>query len=151
MVKPIVLVEDNPQDLELALSALAKARLANEVVVLRDGEDALEYLCYQGRHEFREKGNPALILLDLQLPKVDGLEILAHLKKDPGLRMVPVVMLTGSREEEILARSYELGVNAYVVKPVHFHDFVKAVQDLGDFWAVLNEPPPGTIRVRGEL
>lgn len=146
MLKPIVVVEDNPKDLELTLVALEKARLANEVIILRDGAEALEYLCCRGRHELREKGNPAVVLLDLNLPKQSGLEVLEFLKNDPELRYVPVVMLTSSREEPDLKRSYALGVNAYVVKPVKFQDFVKAVQDLGGFWAVLNEPPPGSVR-----
>ena len=148
MLKPIVLVEDSAQDVELTMAAMTKARLANEVIVLRDGEDALEYLCCRGRHEMREKGNPALILLDIKLPKVDGLEVLAFIKSDPELKNIPVVMLTSSREEPDLARSYELGANAYVSKPVRFQDFVKAVQDLGGFWAMLNEPPPGSVRFR---
>ena len=148
MLKPIVLVEDNKQDVELTVTALTKARLVNDVIILRDGEDALDYLRGKGRHENREKGNPALVLLDIKLPKVDGLEVLAYLKSDPELKNVPVVMLTSSREEPDLARSYELGANAYVVKPVRFQDFVKAVQDLGGFWAVLNEPPPGSVRFK---
>lgn len=146
MLKPIVLVEDNPNDLELTLVALERARLVNEVITLRDGAEALDYLCGKGDWDGREKGNPAVILLDLKLPKVTGLEVLQHLKNDPDLRRVPVVMLTSSREEPDLKRSYELGVNAYVVKPVNFNDFVRAVQELGGFWAVLNEPPPGSIR-----
>jgi CheY-like chemotaxis protein len=146
LLKPIVLVEDNPNDLELTLIALEQARLANEVIILRDGAEALDYLCCKGKWELREKGNPAVILLDIKLPKRNGLEVLEYIKRDPELRYVPVVMLTGSREEPDLQRSYELGVNAYVVKPVSFADFVKAVQDLGGFWAVLNEPPPGSIR-----
>ena len=145
-LKPIVLVEDNPNDLELTLVALERARLANEVITLRDGAEAVEYLCCKGKWELREKGNPAVILLDIKLPKLSGLEVLEYIKSDPELRMVPVVMLTSSREEPDLERSYELGVNAYVVKPVSFGEFVRAVQDLGGFWAVLNEPPPGSIR-----
>ncbi len=145
-LKPIVLVEDNPNDLELTLVALERARLANEVITLRDGAEALEYLCCSGKWELREKGNPAVILLDIKLPKLSGLEVLEYIKKDPELRKVPVVMLTSSREEPDLERSYEIGVNAYVVKPVSFGEFVRAVQELGGFWAVLNEPPPGSIR-----
>jgi CheY-like chemotaxis protein len=148
MLKPIVLIEDSAQDVELTLAALTKARLANDVIILRDGEEALEYLCCKGRHETREKGNPALVLLDIKLPKVDGLEVLGYLKRDSDLKNVPVVMLTSSREEPDLAKSYELGANGYVVKPVRFSDFTKAVQDLGGFWAVLNEPPPGSIRFK---
>jgi len=148
MLKPIVLVEDSSQDVELTIAALTKARLANEVVILRDGEEALEYLCCKGRHEIREKGNPALVLLDIKLPKVDGLEVLRYIKQDPELKSIPVVMLTSSQEEPDLAKSYELGANGYVVKPVRFQDFTKAVQDLGGFWAVLNEPPPGSVRFK---
>jgi CheY-like chemotaxis protein len=148
MLKPIVLVEDSSQDVELTLAALTRARLANEVIILRDGEEALEFLCCRGRHELREKGNPALVLLDIKLPKVDGLEVLKYLKHDPELKSIPVVMLTSSQEEPDLAKSYELGANGYVVKPVRFQDFAKAVQDLGGFWAVLNEPPPGSVRFK---
>ncbi len=145
-LKPIVLVEDNPKDLELTLLALEKARLANEVVTLRDGAEAIDYLCCRDTWNGREKGNPAVILLDIKLPKVNGLEVLQFIKNDPELRKIPVVMLSSSREEPDLERSYELGVNAYVVKPVSFTDFVTAVQELGGFWAVLNEPPPGSVR-----
>ena len=148
MLKPIVLVEDSSQDIELTIAALTKARLANEVIILRDGEEALDFLCCRGRHELREKGNPALVLLDIKLPKVDGLEVLNYIKHDPELKSIPVVMLTSSQEEPDLAKSYELGANGYVVKPVRFQDFAKAVQDLGGFWAVLNEPPPGSVRFR---
>lgn len=149
MLKPIVLIEDSAQDVELTVAALTKARLANDVVTLRDGEEALEYLYRKGRHATREPGNPALVLLDIKLPKIDGLEVLSTLKHDADLKNIPVVMLTSSREEPDLARSYELGVNGYVVKPVRFSDFVKAVQGLGGFWAVLNEPPPGSVRFKG--
>ena len=142
ILKPIVLVEDNLNDLELTMHALTRARLANEVITLRDGAEALDYLCCRGRWENRIKGNPAVMLLDIKLPKLNGLEVLEYIKQNPELRTVPVVMLTSSREEPDLQRSYELGVNAYVVKPVKFDDFLKAVQDLGIFWAVLNEPPP---------
>lgn len=145
-LKPIVLVEDNPKDMELTLLALGRARLANEVITLRDGAEALDYLCCREAWQDREKGNPAVILLDIKLPKVNGLEVLQFIKNDSELRKVPVVMLSSSREEPDLERSYELGVNAYVVKPVSFADFVTAVQELGGFWAVLNEPPPGSIR-----
>jgi CheY-like chemotaxis protein len=150
MLRPIVLVEDNPNDLELTMHALAKARLVNEVVTLRDGAEALDYLSYRGQWHEREKGHPAVILLDIKLPKLNGLEVLEHIKRDPDLKTVPVVMLTSSREEPDLERSYELGVNAYVVKPVQFDEFVKAVQELGVFWAVLNEPPPRGVRPRTE-
>lgn len=146
LLKPIVLVEDNPKDLELTLIALERARLANEVITLRDGAEAVDYLMCRGQWANRDKGNPAVILLDIKLPKLNGLEVLQQIKQDPELRRVPVVMLTSSREEPDLEKSYELGVNAYVVKPVSFGDFVHAVQELGGFWAVLNEPPPGSVR-----
>ena len=147
MLKPIVVVEDNPRDIELTLMALERARLANEVIVLRDGPEALDYLRCTGKWSERERGNPAVIMLDIKLPKLTGLEILERIKNDGHLKRIPVVMVTSSREEPDLERSYELGVNAYVVKPVRFTDFVKAVQDLGGFWAVLNEPPPGSVRL----
>src|ERR671939_335104 len=143
-LKRILLVEDSPNDVELTLSALAENHLANEVVVVRDGQEALDYLYGRGVFKLRAEGHPAVVLLDLKLPKVDGLEVLEKLKSDADLRSVPVVMLTSSREEQDLVRSYTLGVNAYVVKPVDFHEFVDAVKELGLFWAVINEPPPGS-------
>lgn len=146
MLKPILLVEDNPHDLELTLIALEKSQLANEVIVVRDGAEALDYLHARGDYTERQKGNPAVVLLDLKLPKVDGLEVLREVRAVQDLRSMPVVMLTSSREEQDLISSYELGVNAYVVKPVDFKEFVRAISDLGIFWAVLNEPPPGSYR-----
>jgi CheY-like chemotaxis protein len=146
MLKPILLVEDNPKDLELTLLALEKSNLANEVVTVRDGKEALDYLFRQGLYHDRAEGNPAVILLDLKLPKIDGIQVLERVKSEPGLQAVPVVMLTTSREEKDLVHSYKLGVNAYVVKPVAFKDFIEAIQELGIFWAVLNEPPPGSLR-----
>lgn len=146
MLKPILLVEDNPHDLELTLIALSKSQLANEVVIARDGAEALDYLMCRGEFAGRQAGNPAVVLLDLKLPKVDGLEVLKEIRSTEGLKSVPVVMLTSSKEERDLLRSYELGVNAYVVKPVDFNEFVRAIADLGIFWAVLNEPPPGSYR-----
>ncbi|MDY0978095.1 response regulator [Massilia sp. CFBP9012] len=146
MLKPILLVEDNPHDLELTLIALSKSQLANEVVVVRDGAEALDYLHRRGEFADRQLGSPAVILLDLKLPKVDGLEVLKEIRNTDGLKPVPVVMLTSSKEEQDVVRSYALGVNAYVVKPVDFNEFVRAIADLGIFWAVLNEPPPGSHR-----
>lgn len=146
MLKPIVLVEDNPRDLELTLIALERSQLANEVVVLRDGAEAIEYLTCTGAFADRLPGNPAVVLLDLKLPKVDGIQVLQEIRGQPLLKSVPVVMLTSSREEQDLLRSYALGVNAYVVKPVNFQEFVNAIADLGVFWAVLNEPPPGSTK-----
>ncbi len=138
----IVLVEDDPRDVELTLTALDDYKLANEVVVCRDGQEALDYLFARGKFSDRVKENPAVILLDLKLPKVDGLEVLQQIRSDERLRMTPVVMLTSSHEEKDMMRSYKLGVNAYVVKPVDFHEFINAVKELGVFWAVINEPPP---------
>jgi len=146
MLKPILLVEDDKRDLELTLVALERSQLANEVVIVRDGAQALDYLHREGEHAGRTEGNPAVILLDLKLPKVNGLEVLQQVRATDGLRSVPVVMLTSSHEESDLVRSYELGVNAYVVKPVDFKQFVSAIADLGVFWAVLNEPPPGSMK-----
>ena len=147
MLKPILLVEDNPNDLELTLLALERSQLANDVVVVRDGAEALDYLFRRNGYAERAQGNPAVLLLDLKLPKVDGLEVLEQVRESAILRSIPVVMLTSSREEPDLDRAYQLGVNAYVVKPVEFKEFVGAISDLGIFWAVLNEPPPGSTRV----
>jgi CheY-like chemotaxis protein len=148
MLKPILLVEDNPKDVELSLVALGKSQLANEVVVVRDGADALDYLRCQGDFRDRPQGNPAVVLLDLKLPKVDGLQVLEQIKGDPHLQSIPVVILTSSREEKDLLRGYRLGVNAYVVKPVSFKEFIGAIQELGIFWALINEPPPGSLKPR---
>ena len=142
-VKRIVLAEDNANDVELTLTALRENHVLNEVVVVRDGAEALDYLFKREGHKHRAGGNPALLLLDLKMPKVDGIEVLRQVKADPQLKTIPVVVLTSSREESDLARTYDLGVNAYVVKPVDFLEFVEAVKRLGSFWAVVNEPPPG--------
>src|ERR1700741_1854240 len=144
----ILLVEDDPKDVELTLTALEEYHLANEVVVARDGEEALDYLYRRGSFATRSNDNPAVLLLDLKLPKVDGLEVLQQIKSDEHLKIIPVVVLTSSHEEKDMMRSYKLGVNAYVVKPVDFHEFVNAVKELGVFWAVINEPPPGSVRNR---
>ena len=141
-LKRILLVEDSPRDAELVLTALAEHHLANEVVHVRDGADAMDYLYRRGKFTDRSTGEPAVVLLDLKMPRVDGLEVLRQIKADPVLKMIPVVMMTSSREERDLLRSYELGVNAYVVKPVHFHELVDAVKNVGAFWAVTNEAPP---------
>ena len=145
-LRPILLVEDSPRDLELTLAALEKCQLANEIIIARDGAEAIDYLFATGSHEGRPDGDPTVVLLDLKLPKIDGLEVLERVKGDERLRHIPMVMLTSSREEQDLVKSYELGVNAFVVKPVEFNEFFKAIQDLGVFWALLNEPPPGSRR-----
>jgi CheY-like chemotaxis protein len=138
----LLLVEDNPNDVELTLSALSEARLANEVVVANDGEQALDYLFRRGRFAGRSTPNPAVILLDLKMPKVDGHEVLRQIRASEQLRLIPVVVLTSSREEKDLYSSYDKGANAYVVKPVDFAEFIGAISKLGVFWALLNEPPP---------
>ncbi len=139
----ILLVEDSPNDIELTLMALEENHVTNKVVVVRDGAKALDYLYRSGAYEARESGDPRVMLLDLKLPKIDGLTVLERVKSDPALKKIPVVMLTSSREEVDLLKSYDLGANAYVVKPVSFLDFMEAVKELGLFWAVVNQPPPG--------
>ena len=141
-LKRILLAEDNANDLELTMAALQTHKLANEIVAVRDGAEALDYLYQRGSFAGHTDGLPALVLLDLKMPKVDGLEVLKTIKADPRLRLIPVVMLTSSREESDLVRSYKLGVNAYVVKPVDFSEFMDAVKQIGAFWAVVNEVPP---------
>ena len=144
-LRRILLAEDSAADVELTLEALGQHHLANEVVVVRDGAEALDYLFRRGPYTGRPDGNPAVVLLDLKMPKVDGLQVLRQVKADETLRAVPIVMLTSSREEQDLVESYRLGVNAYVVKPVDFGRFVDAVKQVGMFWAVVNEPPPGSV------
>jgi len=138
---PILLVEDDPNDLELTLAALAENNLANNVVSVRDGEEALDYLYQRGKYAHRRPENPIVILLDLKMPKVDGLEVLKHIKKDEKLRLIPVVILTSSSMDQDLLESYKTGANAYVVKPVEFYNFIEAVKKVGVFWALINEPP----------
>ncbi len=142
----ILMVEDDPNDVELTLTALERYNLANEVVVTRDGEEALDYLYRRGSYATRSTDHPAVILLDLKLPKIDGLEVLQQIKSDDHLKMIPVVVLTSSHEEKDLVSSYKRGVNAYVVKPVDFHEFVNAIKELGVFWAIINAAPPGSVR-----
>jgi CheY-like chemotaxis protein len=142
----ILIVEDDPKDVELTLTALEEFNLANEIILVRDGEEALDYLHYRGQFQSRGTDNPAVMLLDLKLPKVDGLDVLKQVKSDEKLRMIPVVVLTSSNQEKDMVASYKLGVNAYVVKPVDFHEFVNAIRELGVFWGVINEPPPGTVK-----
>ena len=145
-LRTLLLVEDSPRDVELTLEALSEHRLVNEIVVVHDGAEALEYLNMQGQHASRAPGNPAVVLLDLKMPKMDGLEVLRRMRADERLRTIPVVMLTSSNEERDVVESYQLGVNAYVVKPVGFVEFMAAIKNLGLFWAVLNQPPPLDLR-----
>jgi len=145
-LRSILLAEDNPKDVELTLTALGEHNLANDVLVVHDGAAALDFLYRRGQFSGRPAGNPAVFLLDLKMPKVDGLEVLRQIKSDPELKTIPTVMLTSSREEQDLVRSYNFGVNAYVVKPVNFAEFADAVKKLGVFWALINEPPPHSVR-----
>lgn len=142
--KRILLVEDDLKDVELTITALNEYNLANDVLVVRDGADALDYLYRRGKFADEAAGNPIVILLDLKMPKVDGMQVLRQIKTDKDLQMIPVVILTSSRESRDLESCYQLGVNAYVVKPVKFMEFVDAVRQIGVFWALINEPPPGT-------
>jgi CheY-like chemotaxis protein len=142
--KPILLVEDNELDVELTLEAFKENNMADLVFVVRDGNEALDYLYRRGLFSDRAEGVPILVLLDIKMPKVGGLEVLRQIKQDPLLKVIPVVMLTTSKDEHDLMESYKLGVNASVVKPVHFPDFVSAIRRLGTFWALLNSPPPGS-------
>jgi len=141
-LRPIVLAEDDANDVELTLLALAEHNLANPVVVLRDGVAALDFLYSRGEYADQARPNPVVLLLDLKMPKLNGLDVLKQIKSDDRLKLLPVVMLTSSREERDLVASYQLGVNAYVVKPVSFQEFVSAIRGLGMFWALINEPPP---------
>lgn len=142
-LRPILLVEDNPRDLELTLAALKRCQLANEIIVTRDGEEALDYIFARGKFDGRNTGDPAVVLLDLKLPKVDGHEVIENVKNSDIVRHIPIVVLTSSREERDLVESYSKGVNSFVVKPVDFQAFFDAIQDIGMFWAVINEPHPG--------
>lgn len=148
-LRQILFAEDNPKDVELTLEALADNNLANRVEVVRDGVEAMEYLHCVGKYKLRRPGNPVVAILDIKMPRMDGIEVLRAIRSDPVLKMIPVVMLTSSREEQDLIRSYELGINAYVVKPVKFSEFIEAVKHLGVFWAILNERPPEGGAIRG--
>ena len=141
-LRTILLAEDNPKDIELTLEAMAENSLANDIIVAKDGVEALEYLRCQGKHKHRKAGNPALVLLDIKMPRMDGIEVLRNIRNDAALKRIPVVVLTSSREENDLINTYDLGVNAYVLKPVDFKQFIEAVKQIGSFWAVLNELPP---------
>ena len=141
-IRTILFAEDSPRDVELTLEALSDHNLANNVIVVRDGVETMDYLRYEGKYKQRKPGNPAVLLLDIKMPRMDGIEVLRAIRNDNKLKMIPVVMLTSSREEQDLIKSYELGVNAYVVKPVDFKEFIEAVKQVGVFWAVINEVPP---------
>ncbi len=145
-IKRILLVEDDPGDVELTLNALSEYSLANEIVVARDGVEALDYLYLREKFSSRAKGNPVVILLDLKMPRMDGIQVLKRLKSDERMRLIPVVILTSSREDRDLGECYSLGISAYVVKPVRFTEFVEAVKQIGMFWALINEPPPGSVK-----
>ena len=140
-LKPILLVEDDVKDADLTLMALDEYSLSNRVVHVKDGVEAIEYLRYEGEYSTREKEKPAVILLDIKMPRMDGIEVLEVIKKDDDLKMIPVVILTSSRENPDLQKCYSLGVNAYVVKPVDFKEFVESVKSIGIFWAMINETP----------
>jgi CheY-like chemotaxis protein len=141
-LRTILLAEDNPKDVELTLEALAEHNLANHVTVVKDGVECMEYLTREGNYKLRAPGNPVVVLLDIKMPRMDGLEVLRKIRETPALKLIPVVILTSSREEKDLVKGYSLGVNAYVVKPVDFKEFVQAVKELGIFWAIINEQPP---------
>jgi len=145
-LKRILLVEDDPNDIELTLNALEEYNLSNEIVVARDGVEALDYLYRRGNFAKRPAGHPIVIMLDLKLPKLDGVQVLRQIKTDQTLRLVPVVVLTSSKESQDLAECYKLGANAYVVKPVRFSEFIEAVKHIGIFWAMINEPPPDSTK-----
>ncbi|HKJ43516.1 MAG TPA: response regulator [Sunxiuqinia sp.] len=140
-IKSILLVEDNARDAELTLVALEENNFANEIVWVKDGVEAMDYLAYSGKYTDRKPGMPTVVLLDLKMPRMDGIEVLKSIRQDPKLKYLPVVMLTSSRQEEDLIKSYNLGVNAYVVKPVDLTEFISAIKQLGMFWVVINEIP----------
>jgi CheY-like chemotaxis protein len=149
-IKRMLLVEDDPHDLEMTLLVLKKNNLRNEIQIARDGEEALHYLYHQLSANPTELQSLAVILLDLKLPKIDGIEVLRQIRADERLKMIPVVMLTSSREERDLIEAYKLGVNAYVVKPLNFREFADTIKGVGLFWTIINEPPPGGNRSGGQ-
>jgi CheY-like chemotaxis protein len=150
-IRHILYAEDDLRDLQLTLAALEENNLANRIFVVRDGEEALDYLYCRGKFKARTGGNPVAVLLDLKMPKVNGIEVLKIIKADEGLKMIPVVVLTSSRETPDLTECYQHGVNAYVVKPVDFTEFMRAIKQLGIFWAAVNEPPPNTGREEASM
>ncbi|MBE2199162.1 MAG: response regulator [Anaerolinea sp.] len=146
-LKHILLVEDDPKDIELTLTALEEYNLGNEIVVARDGVEALDYLHRRGKFEQRSGGYPVVVLLDLKMPRLDGVQVLRQIKADEHLRLIPVVVLTSSRESRDLEECYKLGINAYVVKPVRFTEFIEAIRQIGVFWVLINEPPPNNVKI----
>lgn len=142
ILKKILIVDDSPKDVELAVAALSEKNLANQVVVAEDGLEALDYLYKRGKFANRQHGNPAVILLDIKMPKLDGIEVLRHVRSNPAFKFIPVIMVTSSLEEKDLVESYKLGANSYVVKPVDIVQFIDAIKALGQYWAVINQPPP---------
>lgn len=147
MIKPNLLVEDDPNDREFARIALARANLLSQSIIVNDGVEALDYLFCRGNYASRPFGNPAVVMLDLKMPKIDGLEVLRAVRDDPETSTIPVVMLTSSRENQDLIRSYELGVNAFVVKPIEFSELITAIAEIGMFWAIVNKPPAGSVKI----
>jgi CheY-like chemotaxis protein len=141
-VKRILIVDDSPKDVELVISALAEKNLANEVDIAEDGEEALDYLYRRGKFVDRENGNPTVILLDIKMPKMNGIEVLKHIRCTPEFKMIPIIMVTSSHEERDLVESYKLGANSYVVKPVDIVQFIDAIKTLGQYWVVINQLPP---------
>lgn len=140
-IKRILIVDDSPKDVELAIAALSENNMANEIIVAEDGEEALDYLYKRGKF-IDEHGFPAVILLDIKMPKMNGIEVLKHIRNDSKFKLIPVIMVTSSREEKDLVESYKLGANSYVVKPVDFAQFMEAIKILGQYWAIVNQPPP---------
>ncbi|WP_329804421.1 response regulator [Flavobacterium facile] len=140
-IKRILIVDDSPKDVELAIAALSENNMANEIIVAEDGEEALDYLYKRGKF-IDEHGFPAVILLDIKMPKMNGIEVLRHIRNDSKFKLIPVIMVTSSREEKDLVESYKLGANSYVVKPVDFNQFMEAIKILGQYWAIVNQPPP---------
>jgi len=140
-IKRILIVDDSPKDIELTIAALSENNLANEIVVAEDGEEALDYLYKRGKF-LNEPGYPAIILLDIKMPKMNGIEVLRHIRGDSKFKLIPVIMVTSSREERDLVESYKLGANSYVVKPVDITQFMEAIKILGQYWAIVNQPPP---------
>jgi len=142
VVKTILIVDDSPKDVELTIAALSEKNLANNVVVAEDGVEALDYLYKRGKFAGFGNGNPAVILLDIKMPRMNGIEVLKHIRSNPEFKFTPVIMVTSSAEEKDLIESYNLGVNSYVVKPVDIVQFIDAIKVLGQYWAVINQPPP---------